>query len=348
MGENSHIEWTNHTWNPWYGCLKVSKGCQNCYMYRELPRYGKMPALVTRSKTTFSAPLKWAKRAQPGERVFACSWSDWFIPQADAWRDDAWDIIRRTPNLTYLILTKRPELAPVRLPADWGQGWPHVWIGASMEDQATAKLRMKHLLAIPAQHRFVSCEPLLGPVDLVAATPAEDWAYEAVDALEAFEAEPEELIDECEAECDWVNCGDDLVINPEWRDWANGRTRAAQWRVLLDGIHWVIAGGESGPNARPCHPDWVRGLRDQCHPEIPFFFKQWGEHLPREFELGLVPMVDYTKVGRRQAGHMLDGKEWRQMPGEFQPGGGVSMPLQNNQGGGVSARTQNRGGGLDA
>src|SRR3990167_11527130 len=106
MSDKTHINWTEATWNPWHGCIKVSPGCKNCYMYREKNRYGQDPAVVVRSKpATFNAPLKWKEPA----RVFTCSWSDFFIKQADPWRDEAWDIIYQTPHLTYLILTKRPE-----------------------------------------------------------------------------------------------------------------------------------------------------------------------------------------------------------------------------------------------
>lgn len=167
MGKNSGIEWCDHTWNPWMGCLKVSTGCVNCYMYAEFKRYGrKEPNVVRRSKTTFYDPLKWVGPAT----VFTCSWSDWFHGQADQWRPEAWEIIRKTPGLTYLILTKRPEQALSRLPADWGDGWPNVWIGASVENQDAAVKRIPRLLDIPAKHRFLSLEPLVGEVDLPAAT----------------------------------------------------------------------------------------------------------------------------------------------------------------------------------
>lgn len=116
MGKNSGIEWTDHTWNPWQGCLKVSPGCKQCYMYRDKKRYGQDPMVVVRSKPgTFRKPLQWKQPA----KVFTCSWSDFFIEQADNWIDDAWNIIRQTPHLTYQILTKRPENIKDRLPEDW-------------------------------------------------------------------------------------------------------------------------------------------------------------------------------------------------------------------------------------
>src|SRR3990172_2238186 len=104
VGEKTAIAWTDKTWNPWMGCHKVSAGCKACYMYRDMPRYGKDPTVVQRSKTTFADPLKWPDPA----KVFSCSWSDFWIEEADPWRTEAWSIIRRTPHLTYQILTKRP------------------------------------------------------------------------------------------------------------------------------------------------------------------------------------------------------------------------------------------------
>lgn len=161
MGQNSKIEWTNATWNPWQGCLKVSPGCKQCYMYRDKERYGQDPKTVIRSSpATFNAPLKWGEP----RKVFTCSWSDFFIEQADNWRDDAWNIIRQTPHLTYQILTKRPENIARRLPDDWGDGWPNVWLGVSVES-AQYHHRIITLSDIPSRIRFVSYEPALGPVD---------------------------------------------------------------------------------------------------------------------------------------------------------------------------------------
>ena len=162
MTKNSAIEWTEHTWNPWRGCHKVSSGCKNCYMYREQKRYGNDPNKVVKAKSnTFNAPLKWIEPA----RVFTCSWSDFFIEEADEWRDKAWEIIRQTPHLTYQILTKRIENVLDRLPKDWGDGYDNVWLGVSVESQEFES-RMYHLNHIPVKMRFVSAEPLLGPLYL--------------------------------------------------------------------------------------------------------------------------------------------------------------------------------------
>lgn len=171
MTQNSNIEWTNDTWNPWQGCLKVSPGCKACYMYRDKKRYGQNPKVVVRSKPpTFNAPLKKLK----GPLVFTCSWSDFFIEQADAWIDDAWDIIRQTPHLTYQILTKRPENIKYRLPEDWGYGWDNVWLGVSVED--TKHLwRLEYLEDTPAVVKFVSYEPALEYVNFTGFVPTIDW-----------------------------------------------------------------------------------------------------------------------------------------------------------------------------
>ena len=162
MSVTTAIEWTDATWNPWYGCHKVSPGCRGCYMYRDMAKYGRDPLAVTRSKTKFRDPLKWKEP----RRVFTCSWSDFFHEQADEWRPEAWDIIRDTPHLTYQILTKRPENIAARIPADWGDGYPNVWLGVSAESQFYYDERVPTLMETPAALRFVSLEPLLGPIDL--------------------------------------------------------------------------------------------------------------------------------------------------------------------------------------
>lgn len=164
MAINSKIQWTKATWNPWHGCKKVSEGCKYCYMYRDKDRYGHDPTEVLRSKTKFNAPLKWAEASL----IFTCSWSDFFIQEADLWRDEAWDIIRRTPRHTYQILTKRPERIAECLPEDWGEeGYPNVWMGISAETQQNLDRRLPHLLNVPAQVRFISAEPLLEYVNLL-------------------------------------------------------------------------------------------------------------------------------------------------------------------------------------
>jgi protein gp37 len=161
MSDTTGIEWTEKTWNPWHGCTKVSAGCDHCYMFRDKARYGQNPEVVTRSKTTFRDPLKW----RDPSLVFTCSWSDWFHKDADPWRDEAWEIVKATPHLTYQILTKRPGRIARHLPADWGEGYANVWLGVSVESD-DVRHRVTQLCDIPARVRFVSAEPLIGPVML--------------------------------------------------------------------------------------------------------------------------------------------------------------------------------------
>lgn len=231
MGETTEISWTDATWNPWHGCHKISPGCKFCYMFREKKRYGQDPNVVVRSKTKFTEPKKW----KDSRLIFTCSWSDWFIEEADAWREEAYAVIEATPQHTYQILTKRIDRAPGR----WAQ-LPNAWLGVSVED-VERKWRIDALREIPAALRFLSLEPLL----------------------------------------------EDLG------------------ELDLRGIGWVIAGGESGGmGVRPISPEWVRSIRDQCIAAgVPFHFKQWGE---RDANL--------TRVGKKNAGALLDGREWREMP----------------------------------
>jgi protein gp37 len=166
MGERSEIQFCTATWNPWQGCIKVSPGCKFCYMYREKNHYGQDPTDVHRSAhSTFHLPLR-LQRAGRREIIFTCSWSDWFIEQADPWRADAWKIIRDTPEHFYLIFTKRSERIPSCLPADWGTGYPNVMLVATAENQEMADKRASELVQVPAEWRGLSLEPLLGAVDV--------------------------------------------------------------------------------------------------------------------------------------------------------------------------------------
>lgn len=161
MGEQSSIQWTEATWNPWHGCKKVSPGCKFCYMYRDKEKYGQDPTIVMRSKTKFNEPLKW----KDPKVIFTCSWSDWFIKEADEWRPEAWKIIKNTPQHTYQILTKRPERIAKHLPEDWGGGYPNVWLGVSVENGSLpATERIGYLTDIRARIRFISFEPLIAPL----------------------------------------------------------------------------------------------------------------------------------------------------------------------------------------
>jgi protein gp37 len=165
MGETTHIEWTEATWNPWHGCAKVSPGCAHCYMFRDKKRFGQDPTAIVRSSdATFRAPLRWRE----ARRIFTCSWSDFFIAEADAWRDEAWKIISATRRHTYQILTKRPERILQNVPKTSGP-LANVWLVISAENQKYFDIRWEILSDIPATVRGISAEPLLGPIDLTRA-----------------------------------------------------------------------------------------------------------------------------------------------------------------------------------
>jgi protein gp37 len=163
MGKTTGIAWTDATWNPWQGCTKVSDGCKNCYMYREKTRYGQDPFTVVRSKPhTFNAPLRW--NLPERSRIFVCSWSDFYHVDADDWRHEAWELIRSLPQYDFLIPTKRIERFGIE-----GDGFmipDNVWLGVSVENQETADKRVPLLMETPAKVKWVSAEPLLGPVFL--------------------------------------------------------------------------------------------------------------------------------------------------------------------------------------
>lgn len=169
MGDNTEISWTHRTLNLWRGCEMVSSGCANCYMFTAQRRYGQDPAQVVRTKT-WSSALKWQRQAEAGDPrrlVFTCSWSDFFIEQADQWRSEAWELLGRCPDLTFQILTKRPERIADHLPAEWPRH--NVWLGVSVENRKQGLPRIDVLREIPAALRFLSIEPLLedlGQIDL--------------------------------------------------------------------------------------------------------------------------------------------------------------------------------------
>lgn len=254
MGQHTKIEWTDATYNPWRGCDKVSPGCAHCYMFRDQARYGRDPSVVVRcSAATFYAPLRkreWLDLPE-GSLVFTCSWSDWFHEDADPWRDEAWDVVRRRPDLTWQILTKRSERAAEHLPGDWGDGWPNVWMGVSIENRRFVH-RAAQLCEIPAAVRFVSAEPLLGPL-VGDAVPA------PTDAVRTS----------------WLD-GWCVGLDLTGIDWliAGGESGGPGHRSLVERANgiWV-------PKAHALA--WVRDLRDACHTEgTAFFLKQWGGPRP--------------------------------------------------------------------
>ena len=175
MAKNSRIEWTTHTFNPWWGCVKVSPACKHCYAESWAKRVGQ-PVWGIRADRRFfgeahwNEPLRWDREAaQSGERarVFCASMADVFEDRGDLdpWRDRLWALIEATPNLDWLLLTKRPQ--HIASMAPWDDRWPaNVWLGTTVEDQDCADERLPLLAAVPAAVRFISAEPLLGPVDL--------------------------------------------------------------------------------------------------------------------------------------------------------------------------------------
>lgn len=170
MGKNSKIEWTDHTWNPWIGCTKVSAGCKNCYMFRDRKRYGQNPELVTRTKPkTFKMPL----HIEEPSKFFVCSWSDFFHESIDPLtQKDAMEIMYQSPMHTFMLLTKRPENIFIR--PDWWRTCPNVWLGVSVED-VHSLWRIDAIEDIPASIKFVSAEPLLDLVDFEPYIMNIDW-----------------------------------------------------------------------------------------------------------------------------------------------------------------------------
>lgn len=259
MSENSNIEWTDHTFNPWEGCQKVGPGCDHCYAETRNARFGGGTAInwgpgAPRRRTSASnwnKPLAWnaahdAFFAAHGrrQRVFCASLADVFDNEVDtAWRMDLFSLIAQTPNLDWLILTKRIGNVMKMCSGDglmFDMICSRVWLGATIVNQEEADRDIAKLLAVPARVRFLSMEPLLGPVDL---------------------------------------CNIPHPLRAKGADWV--RLQALATNGIGEGINWVIVGGESGPGARPMHPDWARDLRAQCAAAgVPFLFKQWGEWRP--------------------------------------------------------------------
>lgn len=157
-------------WNPWHGCAKASEGCDHCYMFTMDRRRGLDPTAVRRSRTGFDYPLQRTRdgsfRVRSGELIRVCMNSDFFLPEADAWRPEAWNIMRERSDVRFFLLTKRPERIAACLPPDWGDGWPNVMLNVSCEDQRRADERIPLLLGTPAAHRGIMCAPLIGSVTL--------------------------------------------------------------------------------------------------------------------------------------------------------------------------------------
>jgi protein gp37 len=325
MAETTTIEWTRNddgtpgrTWNPVTGCSKISDGCTNCYAETIAERFRGTAAFphgfdVRVRSDKVNAPLKWRKPT----RVFVNSMSDLFHADVDqAWIADIFAVMAAARRHTFQLLTKRHArmrsllndpgfVENVRkgahgkgLPADqWQWPLPNLWLGVSVENQQWADIRIPALLATPATVRFLSCEPLLGPIDLFA------------DDHSTHERDFDGTDDYICLDCSTVQ-------------------RTVPWRVIDRsrlGIDWVIVGGESGRKARPMAPQWATSLRDQCEAAgVPFFFKQWGEYAPTGYLViggtskgvllvgepvdDLGHRVELARVGKKQAGRELDGR----------------------------------------
>lgn len=306
MGDRSLIEWTDATWNPVRGCTRVSEGCRNCYAERVAARFSgpgmpyeglaamragepRWTGELRVVETHLEDPLRWRNP----RRVFVNSMSDLFHEKLhfeDIGR--VFGVMAACPHHSFQILTKRPERMREFVTITTGiPGRPHwplpnVWLGVSVENQPAADERIPELLATPAAVRFVSAEPLLGPID-----------FDQENGLNAFG---------CGFEGGWRNCPEN---SPK-----------------CAGLDWVIVGGESGPGARPMHPRWARTIRDQCVAAgVPFFFKQWGEWRGCYPGDGWEPSDDMLyhyfeggpkvwRVGKKRAGRLLDGRTWDEMP----------------------------------
>lgn len=302
--QRTKIEYLTHTWSPIaMRCTPVSEGCQNCWHLAMAKRLagnkglngltlnqreaykGGPPYLIERE---LEAPLHLKKPARIGVQ-FMGDLGHESIP--DRFIAEVWDVMTRCSEQTFLILTKRPKRF-----LNWSKSWgllpfPNLWLGVSVEDQKTADERIPILLQIPAAKRFVSYEPGLGSVDFTRIG-GDQFGWGRIDALNGLYYV---RANATESGCEW-------------------ETKPAQ---KLD---WVICGGETGPGARPLHPDRVRSLRDQCQAAgVPFFFKSWGQWKPWAIDDPAIKKTwsdapDFKKFGYKELRHFLDGKEWREFP----------------------------------
>ena len=254
MSENSKIEWCHHTFNPWIGCTKVGPGCDNCYAEADFDKrlhivqWGAGQPRKRTVASNWAHPLRWnaeAERLGVRYRVFCASLADVFDNEVPAeWRADLFDLIERTPHLDWLLVTKRIGNVRQMIPDRWSVCMPpNLWLGITVVNQAESDRDIPKLLGLKVSVRFLSMEPLLGPVDL------------------RFH----------------------VFSEPTGNFRTHAGKRQMELRKPVDGgLHWVVVGGESGPKARPMHPKWARDIRDQCAAaSVPFLFKQWGEWSPR-------------------------------------------------------------------
>ena len=348
MAEASKIEWTDATWNPITGCSVVSPGCTNCYAMKlaggRLAHHPSRAGLTQPSKagpvwtgevrlneSWIDQPLRWRRPRM----IFVCAHGDLFHEDVPyEWVDKVFAVMAMASKHNFQVLTKRPERMEAYIKSrrgaygrmkwsteagvdmtctrDCADPLPNVWLGVSVEDQARADERIPILLDTPAAVRFLSAEPLLGPVDLT-----------------RLELVPDSL--DTDGELRRAGIRVDALRNKHYE---SGVTRG------LGALDWVIVGGESGPGARPMHPDWVRSIRDQCIAAgVPLFFKQWGAWGPTDvlpkistipsahgvlsrdgtwrFDSDIADPPDHCfmhRVGKKRAGRQLDGRSWDEMP----------------------------------
>lgn len=319
MGDKTKIEWSDATWNPVTGCTKVSPGCDHCYAETFAERWRGTPGHyyeggfdVQLRPDKLDVPLRWRKPRM----VFVNSMSDLFHAEIpDEYIARVFAVMAAARQHTFQLLTKRhARMRSLMVSSDFQnlmvKAWfdipkrmrpgsliewplPNLWLGVSVENQQWADIRIPVLMQTPAEVRFLSCEPLLGPVRLNRShghCPTHDFPG-------GF----------CGSTAGGGRCPDMLVPD------------------------WIIAGGESGPGARPMHPAWARGLRDDCQKAgIPFHFKQWGSWAPTGF-VGMGHLVDERErlVGdpaadghrvvmrrgdKRVHGRVLDGRTWDEFP----------------------------------
>lgn len=249
------IEWATDSWNPVTGCTPVSEGCENCYakrrarMLRGRSGYPQDdPFRVTFHENRLQIPLRWRKP----RRAFVCSMGDLFHPDVKMeWFNLIWSVMYESRRHVFMLLTKRPEQIMI-VQHHWNMVWPsNIWLGVTAENQARADERIPLLLQIPAAVRFVSVEPMLGPVDLNGTGMGQ-------------------AIGPC------GHCGE-TKSNP-----------GCEACMGIPSLDWVICGAETGPGARPMNPEWAWDLRDQCaEAGVPFFFKKWSGG--RRMEPGEMP-----------------------------------------------------------